>query len=146
MYRFYVSLIISDVFLSIRFFFLMIRRPPRSTRTDTLFPYTTLFRSGAGVTGGSVPGALAAAGLPLHVRPRLQGRLPVLLDDCRRLRWLRCASGEPRCDADGRIAGRSEEHTSELQSLMRITDAVFCLKKDTNYVNSGGQGAIDEER
>src|SRR3546814_230392 len=105
MYRFYVSLIISDVFLSIRFFFLMIRRPPRSTRTDTLFPYTTLFRSGAGVTGGSVPGALAAAGLPLHVRPRLQGRLPVLLDDCRRLRWLRCASGEPRCDADGRIAG-----------------------------------------
>src|SRR3546814_15028047 len=71
------------------FFFLMIRRPPRSTRTDTLFPYTTLFRS---------------------------------------------RRGESRnCDKRGGYArrerSRSEEHTSELQSLMRISYAVFCLKK-----------------
>src|SRR3546814_3142209 len=79
------------------FFFLMIRRPPRSTRTDTLFPYTTLFRS-VGHAGWSRSGA---SGL---------GREP---RGPRRLR------GQPR----------SEEHTSELQSLMRISYAVFCLKK-----------------
>src|SRR3546814_1170828 len=75
----------------------MIRRPPRSTRTDTLFPYTTLFRSG-----------------------RQQGRR---LDGgtARRARL-------PRCQ-DQRLGHRSEEHTSELQSLMRISYAVFCLKK-----------------
>src|SRR3546814_2852991 len=81
-------------------FFLMIRRPPRSTRTDTLFPYTTLFRSDA----GSRPAARAARG----TRPRHQRCLPGAL-------YLR----QPR----------SEEHTSELQSLMRISYAVFCLKK-----------------
>src|SRR3546814_8341330 len=83
------------------FFFLMIRRPPRSTRTDTLFPYTTLFRS------RSAPAA---------------GR-----------RWShRCARGG--CGGRRRIhtAPRSEEHTSELQSLMRISYAVFCLKKKKN--------------
>src|SRR3546814_5384221 len=88
------------------FFFLMIRRPPRSTRTDTLFPYTTLFRSGR---GDLVAGTRRPAGVP---RPAL-GRL------CR----LRGAE---------RIRPallRSEEHTSELQSLMRISYAVFCLKK-----------------
>src|SRR3546814_6580112 len=79
------------------FFFLMILRPPRSTRTDTLFPYTTLFRS---LQAHPRPGP---AGLRLQSRPR-SGR--------RRLR-----------------PGRSEEHTSELQSLMRISYAVFCLKK-----------------
>src|SRR3546814_5529439 len=89
----------------------MIRRPPRSTRTDTLFPYTTLFRS-------------------------------ALADD---LRNVRNADGRPRQPRDGnstlvnRLPGsrvrhvdgddRSEEHTSELQSLMRISYAVFCLKK-----------------
>src|SRR3546814_14452593 len=76
------------------FFFLMIRRPPRSTRTDTLFPYTTLFRSPRRHRpGGPAEGAGAA------------GR-----------------AREPR----------SEEHTSELQSLMRISYAVFCLKKKKN--------------
>src|SRR3546814_4363056 len=79
----------------------MIRRPPRSTRTDTLFPYTTLFRSGSG------PGRRA------RVRARARGERagPV---------------------AEGHGDGgplRSEEHTSELQSLMRISYAVFCLKK-----------------
>src|SRR3546814_2261130 len=90
------------------FFFLMIRRPPRSTRTDTLFPYTTLFRS-----------------VGLTVTP--------------------CIERVRRLERDGIITGyharvapaaldaglRSEEHTSELQSLMRISYAVFCLKKKT---------------
>src|SRR3546814_13267495 len=84
-------------YLCVYFFFLMIRRPPRSTRTDTLFPYTTLFRSPA-------PGRTA---VPLS-RAKL-ARLAV--------------AGRTR------PLGRSEEHTSELQSLMRISYAVFCLKK-----------------
>src|SRR3546814_12646627 len=79
-------------------FFLMIRRPPRSTRTDTLFPYTTLFRSRRSI-GGSA----------------------------RRRRFSSCriffSAGRASFPA------RSEEHTSELQSLMRISYAVFCLKK-----------------
>src|SRR3546814_19498410 len=96
-------------------FFLMIRRPPRSTRTDTLFPYTTLFRSA---------------------------------DDRRRLQF---AARDPYCrfvdQADRRFAAhagvdlarrrdRSEEHTSELQSLMRISYAVFCLKKKKSKIIS----------
>src|SRR3546814_12641631 len=84
-------------------FFLMIRRPPRSTRTDTLFPYTTLFRS---------PGCRG--------RPRWSARSPPPGRAPRR----RCRDRRRRC-----LPGRSEEHTSELQSLMRISYAVFCLKK-----------------
>src|SRR3546814_14620228 len=103
-----VDILLSTCVSLFNFFFLMIRRPPRSTRTDTLFPYTTLFRS---------PG----------IRPE----------------WDRAIS-QPHC-ADIDVAGlhahylararsagvliRSEEHTSELQSLMRISYAVFCLKK-----------------
>src|SRR3546814_7878764 len=102
-----------SVLWCIFFCFLMIRRPPRSTRTDTLFPYTTLFRSplrhpyirGGGADDGGGP---RADDVHRHRRRpgerhqlhRLPGRLP-----------------------------RSEEHTSELQSLMRISYAVFCLKK-----------------
>src|SRR3546814_3505656 len=83
----------------------MIRRPPRSTRTDTLFPYTTLFRSlSAAVGQRQVEEAVAAL---RHARARAF--------DHRRHR-----RRHPR---------RSEEHTSELQSLMRISYAVFCLKK-----------------
>src|SRR3546814_2354089 len=82
----------------------MIRRPPRSTRTDTLFPYTTLFRSHD--ARATSPRCRAAAAGPC--------------------RWPHAAAGP----ADGRArTGRSEEHTSELQSLMRISYAVFCLKK-----------------
>src|SRR3546814_10000044 len=80
------------------FFFLMIRRPPRSTRTDTLFPYTTLFRSITGLVlvihCGGCAESIGRGMVPLR---------------------------------DG--SSRSEEHTSELQSLMRISYAVFCLKK-----------------
>src|SRR3546814_8734285 len=89
------------------FFFLMIRRPPRSTRTDTLFPYTTLLRSSAGF---ELPGR-AGADHQCRDGARLRRRRPDPLQrhaQCRR---------------------RSEEHTSELQSLMRISYAVFCLKK-----------------
>src|SRR3546814_958337 len=86
----------------------MIRRPPRSTRTDTLFPYTTLFRS----VGARAE--LPREGLALIGDQRGQ---PVFV-----------RKAEP---AAGRVEtlGRSEEHTSELQSLMRISYAVFCLKK-----------------
>src|SRR3546814_6261021 len=92
--------------------FLMIRRPPRSTRTDTLFPYTTLFRSadGAGCIGckyGIKPG------FSTTVESRAQVRIGVICNDLRS----QCRQA------------RSEEHTSELQSLMRISYAVFCLKK-----------------
>src|SRR3546814_5726458 len=86
----------------------MIRRPPRSTRTDTLFPYTTLFRS----TG---PGA------SLRVRAASHG--------CARA----CPSGRGRGSGPCCRHSRSEEHTSELQSLMRISYAVFCLKKKKTY-------------
>src|SRR3546814_5793658 len=98
----------------------MIRRPPRSTRTDTLFPYTTLFRSkclGDRTPSGGVGAALvlalsggfgrfdqAATAGSLMRGPSLKGAM---------------------------VSRRSEEHTSELQSLMRISYAVFCLKKKT---------------
>src|SRR3546814_3552607 len=99
----------------------MIRRPPRSTRTDTLFPYTTLFRSlhvdleqprlrkQAARTGGEI------------LQPRADAH-----DQVGRLRG-RVRRG--RAGHADRAEVRSEEHTSELQSLMRISYAVFCLKK-----------------
>src|SRR3546814_10769491 len=100
----------------------MIRRPPRSTRTDTLFPYTTLFRSPrhgrkdllkGGVTAQAVESDAAE-----KIPPREEGAPP------QRRSGLFLGGGILR----GR---RSEEHTSELQSLMRISYAVFCLKKKT---------------
>src|SRR3546814_10797319 len=82
----------------------MIRRPPRSTRTDTLFPYTTLFRSS---------------------RPRRSSH--------RRIPGPSRIGTMVTCRRSTRPILRSEEHTSELQSLMRISYAVFCLKKKTTY-------------
>src|SRR3546814_4528282 len=109
----------------------MIRRPPRSTRTDTLFPYTTLFRSAGQVdaVGGDDHGAAPWAaegqrgGVLLGAQHQCCGILdqPPLDETCRH--GLR-----PQQEAGGQ-ALRSEEHTSELQSLMRISYAVFCLKK-----------------
>src|SRR3546814_2403796 len=98
----------------------MIRRPPRSTRTDTLFPYTTLFRSGTadlGRDGGNhhQSGAAHADGVAPVTR------LPAA-------EW-RERPGLRRVVA----ALRSEEHTSELQSLMRISYAVFCLKNKKKH-------------
>src|SRR3546814_1792356 len=107
------------VVISFVFFFLMIRRPPRSTRTDTLFPYTTLFRSRPGhlglLAGGAGQGRAAADEGPQRRDP--DPDLPRL---------------DPR-------AARSEEHTSELQSLMRISYAVFCLKKKKRKSNTNNQ-------
>src|SRR3546814_3757375 len=95
----------------------MIRRPPRSTRTDTLFPYTTLFRS-AGA---------ADATARLLLPPRIAGRPHGNRSRLRRLQA--AAGGQPRRPGRRTLLARSEEHTSELQSLMRISYAVFCLKK-----------------
>src|SRR3546814_13713745 len=98
-----LSLLIRSCF----FFFLMIRRPPRSTLTDTLFPYTTLFRSVALATG--LPGEFGwLAGVVTYLTRMI---------------------GPSRQPDDRSKDDRSEEHTSELQSLMRISYAVFCLKK-----------------
>src|SRR3546814_8553549 len=108
----------------------MIRRPPRSTRTDTLFPYTTLFRSKPGVEGKFVP-------------PGLNPGKTVHMMDIHAEKGMQCADCHFAQDAhgsgyiQGEVANaveisckdRSEEHTSELQSLMRISYAVFCLKK-----------------
>src|SRR3546814_6610928 len=98
------------------FFFLMIRRPPRSTRTDTLFPSTTLFRSDR-------PDRTAA-------RRHVGGDAPRLCAGERaRARDGRSGRARPGGRRRPRAGARSEEHTSELQSLMRISYAVFCLKK-----------------
>src|SRR3546814_2181842 len=110
----------------------MIRRPPRSTRTDTLCPYTTLFRSALGVGRLAVVDINDARHLadPLHpVRKAGEGFEPAI-DRCRRhrQRLARLDRGE-RILRVVRPPQRSEEHTSELQSLMRISYAVFCLKK-----------------
>src|SRR3546814_7363119 len=91
---------------STRLFFLIVRRPPRSTRTDTLFPYTTLFRSRLG--------------------QRIEERDVLALEIAHRIGAVRPVGRAVRT--------RSEEHTSELQSLMRISYAVFCLKKKNNII------------
>src|SRR3546814_9732016 len=93
----------------------MIRRPPRSTRTDTLFPYTTLFRSQlrVGVQRGEHPA-----------------------DRCEHREVHGVVLGRPVYGDGGDAELRSEEHTSELQSLMRISYAVFCLKKKKQQKHS----------
>src|SRR3546814_1237681 len=117
----------------------MIRRPPRSTRTDTLFPYTTLFRSASAPDSGrhngppcsAIPegGKPAGASGPVDGCAGARGRLRRGLAVSRRI------PAEDPHGSGGWLAGsdnhcpRSEEHTSELQSLMRISYAVFCLKK-----------------
>src|SRR3546814_4947458 len=95
----------------------MIRRPPRSTRTDTLFPYTTLFRADDGCYPAS------ATNHRSHSEPSIGPDTwpPGISLPCR---------------ARGSCERRSEEHTSELQSLMRISYAVFCLKKKITQITS----------
>src|SRR3546814_3652642 len=138
------------------FFFLMIRRPPRSTRTDTLFPYTTLFRSqhdgpdghspqfdteGPDRAGGAVPDP-DRRGLAAHRRRRLR---PSRAQRCRRTAVHGDSAGnagkayaEPRMvRSSGHhhllFADRSEEHTTELQSLMRHSYDVSRLKQKNTY-------------
>src|SRR3546814_8289538 len=97
------------------FVFLMIRRPPRSTRTDTLFPYTTLFRSRLRIVFLADSGDLS----------RDPG-VPVLHDH----------------GSEDDSPGRSEEHTSALQSLMRISYAVFCLKQKKRLYTSRNKSVL----
>src|SRR3546814_3523621 len=112
----------------------MLRPPPRSTRTDTLFPYTTLFRSPLGTTRWSSDARSSAASARA----------------CNTCRWLRYSVCQSACivgDSTGsdrpilpsRPWHRSEEHTSELQSLMRISYAVFCLQKKKYKINTRNQ-------
>src|SRR3546814_9426236 len=91
----------------------MIRRPPRSTRTDTLFPYTTLFRSERNAKG--------------QFQSTKPPRTPLDKISCFTYRYM----GQFETKESKKHKFRSEEHTSELQSLMRISYAVFCLKKKT---------------
>src|SRR3546814_5763522 len=117
----------------------MIRRPPRSTRTDTLFPYTTLFRSqaelgaagrDAGLVGGDLHLDAATGQGPDDVGGQATGEHGHAV----------LAAGHLDDDGDGELevgAGqRSEEHTSELQSLMRNSYAVLCLKKKKTTTNT----------
>src|SRR3546814_1691042 len=99
----------------------MIRRPPRSTRTDTLFPYTTLFRS-LGLPCDKHHHEVAAA---QHELGLTFGTLTQTADRMQIYKYV----VHQVAHAYGKTATRSEEHTSELQSLMRISYAVFCLKK-----------------
>src|SRR3546814_8477455 len=114
------------------FFFLMIRRPPRSTRTDTLFPYTTLFRSADDrhlVDRGlsNYWGYNTLAFFAPDARYSVHGDGVSAVDEFKTMvRALHAA-------------GRSEEHTSDLQSLMRISYAVFCLKQKKNTFNKTTQ-------
>src|SRR3546814_3019256 len=107
-------------------FFLMIRRPPRSTRTDTLFPYTTLFRSGPlNAYIDLHRHAAVRADLLGHTGVALRGMAAHVIAGADLWRVDVEAQRAPKED----IAERSEEHTSELQSLMRKSYAVFCLQK-----------------
>src|SRR3546814_1538841 len=116
----------------------MIRRPPRSTRTDTLFPYTTLFRS-------AVPPQKKQQLLSITKWTAKTGsdnyRAPITHLATAKAIHLRCRMTSPHLHLMNNIllqrSSRSEEHTSELQSLMRISYAVFCLKKKNtpHYIN-----------
>src|SRR3546814_5136539 len=127
----------------------MIRRPPSSTRTDTLCPYTTLFRSTIAISdrgraiGRSTPYFIHAglACIAIVQTDNGHAEMQQIGDDgkqrCFLPAMLRRAGTEGRANlsiqrsACPKTSGRSEEHTSELQSLMRISYAVFCLKKNT---------------
>src|SRR3546814_3808915 len=105
----------------------MIRRPPRSTRTDALFPYTTLFRSDAAhhVAGNRRGEKFAAQLVAAEARQRRRAHVGLYTDG----HGNTAAGNVVQC-----FCHRSEEHTSELQSLMRISYAVFCLKKKKNQL------------
>src|SRR3546814_8157429 len=107
------------LFLDTFFFVLMIRRPPRSTRTDPLFPYTTLFRSDA--KRKRIRRARRRARLRREFGRAVSGDQD------------EGEGGEAETGSGHQPAPRSEEHTSELQALMRISYAVFCLKNKKNH-------------
>src|SRR3546814_10651058 len=115
----------------------MLRRPPLSTRTDTLFPYTTLCRSGQRndpsrqPRPATLPGVAGGNWRRMVFRARIAAQRGGLLQKDRQLRDAGHDAADGRPD---HLPGhrRSEEHTSEIQSLMRISYAVFCWKKKTN--------------
>src|SRR3546814_9625304 len=117
----------------------MIRRPPRSTRTDTLFPYTTLFRSrdlGAFILIDRQTNGTVAAGT-LDFALRRAGNIHWQHLEVDKSARALIKHQAPRCVWFTGLSGsgkRSEEHTSELQSLMRSSYAVFCLKKKKNHI------------
>src|SRR3546814_10063285 len=100
----------------------MIRRPPRSTRTDTLFPYTTLFRSH----------------MQIPMIPKMPPYVPPISTENKQPAQTEPEKKQPPVK-------RSEEHTSELQSLMRISYAVFCLKKKNKQISTPNQSRINEQ-
>src|SRR3546814_9492884 len=105
----------------------MIRRPPRSTRTYTLFPYTTLFRSVGGVDTDAAQVQVVQAIVPQGLGETFGCALSTGLTH----------------QARDFCGTRSEEHTSELQSLMRISYAVFCLKKKNNIQKRSFKNSVD---
>src|SRR3546814_9551424 len=112
----------------------MIRRPPRSTRTDTLFPYTTLFRSEVGDQSGAFANDMVLAQRVFERDIEAVDDIPMAARLCvlrfdRALRIIRREDDAELFVRAEQCAERSEEHTSELQSLMRTSYAVFCLKK-----------------
>src|SRR3546814_6805705 len=111
----------------------MIRRPPRSPRTDTLFPYTTLFRSFMAPAAERLAAALAATTFANATVPVIANvdALPRQHAD----QWAGTLEAQLTSQVRWRETVRSEEHTSELQSLMRISYAVFCLKKKKKEKN-----------
>src|SRR3546814_18662185 len=129
----------------------MIRRPPRSTRTDTLFPYTTLFRSRQHLYNNFTCGAQLAQSLDqrcigaprraygLGYRRRRQTRRQLAQIKTEACSWAGTAKSTPYAIVAASAHQRSEEHTSELQSLMRISYAVFCLKKKTKETHDRNQ-------
>src|SRR3546814_5611638 len=114
----------------------MIRRPPISTRTDTLFPYTTLFRSNLGHGHRLAELARQSSGLPRWFPGFYTNRSCLtVFTPCSLQISSMTALGTSWSTESSRMASRSEEHTSELQSLMRISYAVFCLKKKKYNTN-----------
>src|SRR3546814_3559810 len=130
-----LSFVLSSLFFSV--FFLMIRRPPRSTRTDTLFPYTTLFRSedqatfGVGVQHFNRDARHAGDDVTRFVGLAIDQIFAGGDHDDHVDRQFEFGDRRQCAEHRRTAAHRSEEHTSELQSLMRIPYAVFCLKKKT---------------
>src|SRR3546814_20207632 len=115
--------------LCVLIFFLMIRRPPRSTRTDTLFPYTTLFRSS--IKTLKIDNGYPPLNDELDLRFRDTWRVALGANYKLNHQWT--LKGGVAWDQSPVDSSRSEEHTSELQSLMRTSYAVFCLKKTNTY-------------
>src|SRR3546814_5088427 len=112
----------------------MIRRPPRSTRTDTLFPYTTLFRSHPTAAHAVDEGFRQPFGRAFRRDPAGRAESRHMQGRRQRLQRWQPARSFCREEFEMRQPHRSEEHTSELQSLMRISYAVFCFKKKITHI------------